>query len=373
MKVLFVICGHIHKFLQENDENVIVVNCRAGKGRTGTIVCCYLLFSGRFNSPEDTFIYYSQKRFSKGEGVTQPSQKKYVYYFYQMLQEKIYFPYIRCIKSIILKKVTKNNKEKLIPYFEFYLKNSDKISLSSKCSFLEQKSIPIVKDSVKITDSLFSYWFAGDITIKIFNNGLLSTKKLGRISFNTAFLTKDQTELKFYVNEIDPDNLVKNKKIPKEYQIIVKFDKMCECNNREYPINLCKNCLEFFAMTNELSEWEEIRNVLSLYTPGKRKTENGMRQLKTLLFGKLYWDDVDIVLNDYNKNPKMSSQRLVTNNNKNYMDENEMHIYNFDDIDKEIYNFDESDNSSADSWKKSDFDSKEEELSSSFENECSII
>ena len=55
------------------------------------------------------------------------------------------------------------------------------------------------------------------------------------------------------------------------------------------------------------------------------------------------------------------------------MDENEMHIYNFDDIDKEIYNFDESDNSSADSWKKSDFDSKEEELSSSFENECSII
>ena len=83
--------------------------------------------------------------------------------------------------------------------------------------------------------------------------------------------------------------------------------------------------------------WEEIRNVLSLYTPGKRKTENGMRQLKTLLFGKLYWDDVDIVLNDYNKNPKMSSQRLVTNNNKNYMDENEMHIYNFDDIDKEIY------------------------------------
>ena len=92
-----------------------------------------------------------------------------------MLQEKIYFPYIRCIKSIILKKVTKNNKEKLIPYFEFYLKNSDKISLSSKCSFLEQKSIPIVKDSVKITDSLFYYWFAGDITIKIFNYGLLST------------------------------------------------------------------------------------------------------------------------------------------------------------------------------------------------------
>jgi len=72
----------------------------AGKGRTGTIICCYLLFSGKFQKAEDTFNYYSSKRFSSGEGVTQPSQRRYVFYFEKLLREKIYFPLVRTLTSI---------------------------------------------------------------------------------------------------------------------------------------------------------------------------------------------------------------------------------------------------------------------------------
>lgn len=43
-------------------ENVVFIHCKAGKGRTGTIICCYLLYSGRFNSPEDALAYYGKKR-----------------------------------------------------------------------------------------------------------------------------------------------------------------------------------------------------------------------------------------------------------------------------------------------------------------------
>jgi phosphatidylinositol-3,4,5-trisphosphate 3-phosphatase/dual-specificity protein phosphatase PTEN len=47
LNLLFLICKEIHKFLSENEENVVAVNCRAGKGRTGTIICCYLIFCGK--------------------------------------------------------------------------------------------------------------------------------------------------------------------------------------------------------------------------------------------------------------------------------------------------------------------------------------
>ena len=79
----------MQNFLKEADENVVAINCRAGKGRTGTVICCYLLFSKRFEDPEEVLQYYSKKRFNLGEGVTQPSQKRYVYYFAQLLKEKI--------------------------------------------------------------------------------------------------------------------------------------------------------------------------------------------------------------------------------------------------------------------------------------------
>ena len=48
LSLLFLICKEIHNFLMQNDDNIVAVNCRAGKGRTGTIICCYLLFCGNF-------------------------------------------------------------------------------------------------------------------------------------------------------------------------------------------------------------------------------------------------------------------------------------------------------------------------------------
>lgn len=46
MHMLFDICETIYQFLEADKSNVICVHCNAGKGRTGTLICAYLMYCG---------------------------------------------------------------------------------------------------------------------------------------------------------------------------------------------------------------------------------------------------------------------------------------------------------------------------------------
>ena len=45
ISILFDACNFMDSFLKADDENVIVVHCKHGRGRTGLLICCYLLYS----------------------------------------------------------------------------------------------------------------------------------------------------------------------------------------------------------------------------------------------------------------------------------------------------------------------------------------
>jgi len=83
---LFKAVHFIHKFLNENPENVVAVHCLAGKGRTGVILACYMLYSGLFSNNFNSRCYFANKRSLHNWGVASPAQIRYIEYFEYVLR-----------------------------------------------------------------------------------------------------------------------------------------------------------------------------------------------------------------------------------------------------------------------------------------------
>ncbi|KAM9674994.1 phosphatidylinositol 3,4,5-trisphosphate 3-phosphatase TPTE2-like [Dama dama] len=69
----------VKEWMAQDKDNIIVVHCKGGKGRTGTMVCAYLLASEIFATAEDSLYYFGERRTdkstsSKFQGIETPSQ-----------------------------------------------------------------------------------------------------------------------------------------------------------------------------------------------------------------------------------------------------------------------------------------------------------
>ncbi len=75
---------------------------------------------------------------------------------------------------------------------------------------------------MNICENKFFMTVCGDLTIKFYENQMFKEKKIGRVSFNTAFLPKSESSFKFKIDEIDPDSLQSDKNYDPEFEVTVR-------------------------------------------------------------------------------------------------------------------------------------------------------
>jgi phosphatidylinositol-3,4,5-trisphosphate 3-phosphatase/dual-specificity protein phosphatase PTEN len=102
--MVFEACNNATSFLLANEDNVVAINCNHGKGRTGTIVCCMLVYCSIMKDSELSMDYYAKKRFEKeGYGVTQPCQIQYIRYFEAILKNPQLRPRIVALNWVLFR------------------------------------------------------------------------------------------------------------------------------------------------------------------------------------------------------------------------------------------------------------------------------
>jgi phosphatidylinositol-3,4,5-trisphosphate 3-phosphatase/dual-specificity protein phosphatase PTEN len=79
-------CLSVEEWLAQDDRNIAVIHCKAGKGRTGLMISAWMLYSKEWASAKDALNFYAAMRTYNQKGVTIPSQIRYVYYFEESLK-----------------------------------------------------------------------------------------------------------------------------------------------------------------------------------------------------------------------------------------------------------------------------------------------
>ncbi|RLN53873.1 hypothetical protein BBJ28_00008005 [Nothophytophthora sp. Chile5] len=60
-----------------DEKNLAAIHCLTGKGRTGTVIACYLAWVGRFPNAMESLEYVAEQRQTSVEKLTIPSQRRY--------------------------------------------------------------------------------------------------------------------------------------------------------------------------------------------------------------------------------------------------------------------------------------------------------
>lgn len=93
-------CIDAYLYLAQHEDNVIAVHCKAGKGRTGLMICAYLVFTQGFDDQESMRVYGLRRTYN-GKGLTIKSQRRYVSYFYKFLKENLGDVFIKKLPTIL--------------------------------------------------------------------------------------------------------------------------------------------------------------------------------------------------------------------------------------------------------------------------------
>jgi phosphatidylinositol-3,4,5-trisphosphate 3-phosphatase/dual-specificity protein phosphatase PTEN len=180
-------CEDVHKWLSAHPQNIVAIHCKAGKGRTGLMICCYLIYLNFLGSAEQALKYYGLMRTSNGKGVTIQSQIRYTEFFEEIVKRRI--PYPLNSSKLQLKKIKFNTVPNFnllcsgcTPYFEI---RNDNYSYSHKDNIGSLIDYSLLD---KIEFSLPEVFLKGDFQVVFHNDRLIGSVKMFKFWFNTYFV-----------------------------------------------------------------------------------------------------------------------------------------------------------------------------------------
>lgn len=237
LELVLKFCKNVKEWLDQHKENVAVIHCKAGKGRTGVMVTAYMIFTGEWKNPQDALDFYAAMRTYNKKGVTIPSQIRYVKYFGRVMNElKGVLPEPRTLllNSIELSPAPLKISNYQDIRFSVYvnktlifthkspptLKNQKKGKKDKKVSKSESEEDPdesLVFECVPVP-------ILGDIKIDFFVNETFGSERMLAFWFQTAFVDHTTNVLELKKEELDKAHKDKSHKSYKEnFRVILSF------------------------------------------------------------------------------------------------------------------------------------------------------
>ena len=229
LRLIEVVTG-IHEFLEADPLNVVVVHCKAGRGRTGTAISSYLLYSKLFEIPKDAIDFFNVRRSTTGRGVENPSQVRSVEYIHAWMHETIpnalvFKPPTVLFRRMIMYPVPKLGLRKgCEPHVEVWQNAQISEELGATYNSTETKryhadsAIYMMIEAPRVP-------LCGDIKFRVFNKSLLSKNVIFSFYFHTAMIPADESYLDLTADHLDGD-LESNSAFSPDFKVRLLLDRM---------------------------------------------------------------------------------------------------------------------------------------------------
>lgn len=251
-------------WMNENDNNTMAVHCRGGKGRTGSVVCAWLLYNGEAEHAQDALNIFALARtdldhhgFVKIQGVETPSQVRYVKYIHQYLDEGPYgFPdrvpappavWLKLHKVVVNDMFMDLHENKLVVAVHRARKADELTEGHQKWHIIQWSNV--VEPAAYMEFSLGNILVSEDVRISVFAAAKKDTVTASELAgkhvlagvetgckffflFHTYFHRNDES-LEIPTTEMDKAFKDVNKKYKEEGSMTVHFTRLWTVNGRD--------------------------------------------------------------------------------------------------------------------------------------------
>lgn len=194
-------CSNLDNFLLENFKNTAVVHCKAGKGRTGVMICCYLIHSQRNWSFKEALDFYAAARTYNCKGVTIPSQLRTIFYYDFYLKWKEYYNKLYTSVPLFLHQVAFSSVPSLFSCFYFQVYSNS--TLIYKSNLVNTK-----KFDKQVVFTLDQYLpIVDDIRFEFYHRDRLSKVFLFQFWINTFFVAEGHKNSSILLNELSIESM----------------------------------------------------------------------------------------------------------------------------------------------------------------------